>query len=256
MLTDNEIRLLKAQTKRLSCIYWRDADGVAHHVKGVQLKWVEDKNEPELAEPVAVLDSGKVVALYNVELAEFFTLQPLTLGDGQVPTLYVDRVVEALALLCNGAKPPRELVEGWLLDKSDGLQDWAVNNTAVCWGTGIGTIEAAIAMADTPEEGISGGSGHEHQMRDEAFPREHCASLQTEEQTGTAFAHIKHAFEASGITYTVRAESDGWAYLFSGDALESVELLDGYSADTAPLELLKRLDLNMFEFQDGCIVSC
>jgi hypothetical protein len=256
MLTDKEIRLLKEQAKRISCLYWRDADGVAHRVRGVQLKWVEDKNEPELAEPVAVLDSGKVVALYNVELTEFFTLQPLTLGDGRTPTQYVDRVVDTLGLLCNGTKPPREMVEAWFQDESEELQDWAVNHTALCWGTGIGTIEAAIAMAETPEEGISGGNGQEHQMREEVFPREAGSSLPADEPDTTPLGLLKQALDISGIVYTVREDSDGGSYLFIGDILQSPDRLEGYTADAAPLEVLKRLELTMFEFEDNCIASC
>jgi len=256
MLTDKEIRLLKEQAKRISCLYWRDADGVAHRVRGVQLKWVEDKNEPELAEPVAVLDSGKVVALYNVELTEFFTLQPLTLGDGRTPTEYVDRVVDTLALLCHGTKPPREMVEAWFRDESEDLQDWAVNHTAACWGTGIGTIEAAVAMADTPEEGISGGNGQEHQTREEAFPREEAGVMEATGPDLSALEHLKRALDISNIPYTVREEPDDWTYVFIGDLLQKSDSLEGYTAETAPLEVLMRADLHMFEFTEGRIGSC
>jgi hypothetical protein len=81
-------------------------------------------------------------------------------------TRYIDRVVEALTLLCAGAIPPREMVVAWEDDSSEELQSWAINHVATPWGTGIGTIEAAQTMADTPEEGM----GHEY--REDAFPRE------------------------------------------------------------------------------------
>jgi hypothetical protein len=79
-------------------------------------------------------------------------------------TLYIDRVVDALALLCGGKAPTREMVVEWEENRSETLQTWAVNNTAVRWGTGIGTIEAAQVMANTPEE------GRDHQLREDAYP--------------------------------------------------------------------------------------
>lgn len=171
MLTDIEIRLLKDKAKRLPNLFWRDQDGLAHRVAGVNLKWVEDRNEPELTEPAAILASGKVVALYNTELSNFFLSQPLTLGQSHQATGFVERVQESLALLCNGQTPPRELVEQWFTHESEDLQDWAVNHAASYWATGIGIIDAATALAETPEEGISGGNGGaEHQLRHEAFP--------------------------------------------------------------------------------------
>jgi len=169
MFQTEEIAQLKTKLKASKNVYWRDADGVCHHVAGVNLKWVEDRNEPKLTEPVAVLTSGKVVALHNVGLAEFVIMQPLVLGSPDTPRLYVDRVLDALGLLCEGRKPPREMVEAWFMSDDHSLQDWAVCNAGVCWATGIGTIEAAIAMAETPEEGISNGNGKEHQTREEAF---------------------------------------------------------------------------------------
>ena len=255
MLTDREIQLLKAKLKRLTNLYWRDADGVAHLVKGVNLKWVEDKNEPDLAEPVAVLASGKVVALHNVELSEFVTLQPISLGHPNEPTLYVDRVIETLAMLCYGAKPPRKMVEEWFRDESEELQDWAVNHSSMYWATGIGTIEAAIAMAETPEEGISGGNGPEHQMREEAFPRE-VSFVEEEPAPTTSLEHLKRAFDLSGIVYTVREDEDGFAYLFSGDTLTDAQVMGEYTADTMPLELLRQMRLRLYEFEDGYLISC
>lgn len=79
-------------------------------------------------------------------------------------TLYVDRMLEALALLCGGKRPNREMVVSWEDNSSEALQDWAMCNTSIPWATGIGTIEAAQAMAETPEEGM------EHQCRTGAFP--------------------------------------------------------------------------------------
>jgi hypothetical protein len=170
MLTDIEIRLLKDKARRLPNLFWRDPDGLAHRVTGVNLKWVEDPNEPSLTEPVAVLASGRVVALYNTELESFFLSQPLVLGQPHQATLFVDRMLDSLALLCNGQRPSREMVEAWFKDESEALQDWAVNHAAPYWATGIGVIDAATALAESPEEGISGGNGGpEHQLRHEVF---------------------------------------------------------------------------------------
>lgn len=86
---------------------------------------------------------------------------PLSVSAG---TRYLDRVIDALALLCGGKQPPRELVVQWEDGTSEELQSWAVSNIVVRWGTGIGAIEAAQAMADAPEEGV----GHEY--REDAYP--------------------------------------------------------------------------------------
>lgn len=79
-------------------------------------------------------------------------------------TRYVDRMVDALALLCGGVRPPKELVVAWEENTSEELQTWAVCHAAAPWATGIGTIEAAQTLAATPEEGM------EHQDRVAAFP--------------------------------------------------------------------------------------
>lgn len=79
-------------------------------------------------------------------------------------TRYLDRFIEALALLCGGAVPPRELAEQWELGTSEALQDWAVNHVAARWATGIGAIDAAQALANAPEEGIG------HELPADAYP--------------------------------------------------------------------------------------
>jgi hypothetical protein len=79
-------------------------------------------------------------------------------------TQYIDRVVEALALLCGGKIAPRELVVDWEENRSEALQDWAADNGAARWGTGLGAIEAAQVLANAPQEGRG------HQLREEAYP--------------------------------------------------------------------------------------
>lgn len=81
-----------------------------------------------------------------------------------VNTKYLDRVIEALTLLCGGNEPPREMVHEWETGEGEDLQDWAANHTKLPWAQGIGTIEAAQVLADNPEEGMG------HQLRDEAYP--------------------------------------------------------------------------------------
>lgn len=175
MLTPSEIKLLGIKVKLLTNLYWREADGRAHVVKEVKLNWTETPGVPGAKkEPVAILSAGLVLKLSTASMSDFFVAQPLVVGEYTTPTTYVDRVLESFALICNGHRPPKQLVEDWLTEGDEvgnNLQDWAVNHAAPYWATGIGTIDAAFAMAESPEEGISFGSGVEHESREDAFPR-------------------------------------------------------------------------------------
>lgn len=86
-----------------------------------------------------------------------------------VPTTWMERFREAMALMCGGKMPPLGMCEQWVrneqIDGEDPLQAWAVEHAQVAWHTGIGTIEAAQVWADNPEEGV------EHETRGEAYPR-------------------------------------------------------------------------------------
>lgn len=77
------------------------------------------------------------------------------------PTTWLQRFVQALSMLCRGKQPPIHFCEMWMrhedINGVEPLQEWAVNNSGIYWATGIGIIEAAEAMADTPIE----GAGHE-----------------------------------------------------------------------------------------------
>jgi hypothetical protein len=71
--------------------------------------------------------------------------------------IYRNRFAAALSRLC-GVRPPDDLVAGWLAgDEShvetgaDTLQDWASIHRPFHWATGIGTIDAARALADEPD---------------------------------------------------------------------------------------------------------
>ena len=70
-------------------------------------------------------------------------------------SLYCDRLRDALALLCGGRVPPVQYIKDWFDPKLDSfdLQDWAACNTVLHWAQGIVVIEAAVALADQPEEG-------------------------------------------------------------------------------------------------------
>lgn len=90
-------------------------------------------------------------------------------------TVYIDRFVSALGLLCR-SKPPRELCEQWLSNESEELQSFAVSNARIYWMTGIGIIEAAQIMADNPEE----GAAHEGYTSDYAASASPAASVLTD----------------------------------------------------------------------------
>lgn len=89
--------------------------------------------------------------------------------DPEEPTSYVYRFQMALALLCGNHLPRRQLCELWLNDEAEEahteLQEWAINHSLMTWATGIGVIEAAMTLADTPDE------GGDHEDRETAIAR-------------------------------------------------------------------------------------
>jgi hypothetical protein len=91
-------------------------------------------------------------------------------GERQA-TGYLERFADALEILCT-ERPPLELCELWLRHvEPQGvlLQDWAINHTRANWGTGIGVLEAAEVLAETPEEGMD-HEGYRADFRPEAEP--------------------------------------------------------------------------------------
>ncbi|MBP0714862.1 hypothetical protein ABXK61_16275 [Burkholderia sola] len=131
-------------------------------------------------------------------------------------TVYVDRFVDALGLLCR-SKPPKELCEQWLNGESDELQSWTIDNRSIYWQTGIGAIEAAQHLADNPEE----GEGHEGFTGDYARAAEaredhecvyengdgvcrECAALAKAAQPEQPAADERAAFDASAIWHKAR----------------------------------------------------
>lgn len=90
------------------------------------------------------------------------TTTPQPEGDGwkpnsEGPTGWEFRFVEALRNLCGGEEPPDRLVKGWLTHENDELQGWVVSNCTFHWAMGATVIDAAMALADGPEE----GAGHD-----------------------------------------------------------------------------------------------
>ena len=71
-----------------------------------------------------------------------------------VTTTMLSRFQDALTLLC-GERPDESLCREWMQDVNDDLQGWVLHHISPItpWATGIGTIDAAWAMASEPEEG-------------------------------------------------------------------------------------------------------
>lgn len=68
---------------------------------------------------------------------------------------YLVRFADALEILCT-ARPDLALCEQWLRNTPEGeqLQAWAVDHMRANWGTGLGVLDAAEVMAESPEEGM------------------------------------------------------------------------------------------------------
>ena len=78
-------------------------------------------------------------------------------GDFDESPSYIYRFQMALALLCGNHLPDERLCRQWLDGKDEKkyieLQDWAVSHSTLNWAMGIGVIEAAMTLADNPNEG-------------------------------------------------------------------------------------------------------
>jgi hypothetical protein len=95
------------------------------------------------------------------QLAIPATCQENTVPKTPVVTTKLSRFQDALTLLC-GERPSQAMCQEWLLDLNDDLQGWVIDHLSplVPWATGIGTIDAAYAMAEEPEE----GEDYDHQF--------------------------------------------------------------------------------------------
>ncbi len=72
-------------------------------------------------------------------------------GDWTQPTTVALRLGDAMQLLCGGKRPPDDMVQQWLDNTSESLQEFAASN-GPAWAQGIGLIDAALVMVDQPTE--------------------------------------------------------------------------------------------------------
>ena len=75
-------------------------------------------------------------------------------------TDWLSRFAQAIGLLCGGPAPDFAMCAAWTNNESEELQQWVLENSKVAWCSGIGTIEAATIMADTPEEDLRHAPRH------------------------------------------------------------------------------------------------
>jgi hypothetical protein len=73
--------------------------------------------------------------------------------DWRTPTTLLQRMSDAVALLCGGKRPSNAMVQGWLDNTSEELQNFAASH-GPAWAQGIGLLDAARVMADQPVEGV------------------------------------------------------------------------------------------------------
>ena len=72
----------------------------------------------------------------------------------ETPTTYVQRLGDALTLLCGGNRPSDEMIGAWMNECDDNrLQAFACRH-GPSWAQGIGVIDAAQLLADQPTEGV------------------------------------------------------------------------------------------------------
>lgn len=82
------------------------------------------------------------------------------------PTTYVQRMGDAMALLCHGHRPPNEMIAAWLdpAQEDDRLQSFACDH-GPDWAQGIVVIDAARILAETPVEGVDNEPIPQHRCR-------------------------------------------------------------------------------------------
>lgn len=74
-------------------------------------------------------------------------------------TTHIERLGDAFELLCAGKRPPDQMILDYFNDDLDSfeLQEFCVAHCPLAWSQGIVVIDAALALADEPAEGV----GHE-----------------------------------------------------------------------------------------------
>lgn len=172
-MNTKQIKVLQALVAEGN-VWWTDGR-TSRHVKEVRL--TSAQNGRQVKRPIAVFTAfDEEMALAGVEVSSFVVQQPCLIELHMRPVGFLERFTDALALLCGGRRPSEQLVRDWFNADLDSrhLQDWAVNNMSVAWGTGIGVLDAATAMADNAEEGI------DHETREEFLLTTPAAASQTE----------------------------------------------------------------------------
>ena len=72
--------------------------------------------------------------------------------DWRKPTLYLDRLGDALELLCQGNRPDDKVTAAWVDHTSEDLQGFCAKH-GPSWAQGIVIIDAAMILAKDPVEG-------------------------------------------------------------------------------------------------------
>lgn len=77
------------------------------------------------------------------------------MSNWRSPTKYLQRLGDAIELLCSGHRPPDEMMERWLDSDADDmhLQSFCAEHGPI-WAQGIGIIDAAQVLANQPTEGV------------------------------------------------------------------------------------------------------
>lgn len=89
----------------------------------------------------------------------------------KTPTTYLQRMGDAIALLCGGHRPSDEILGAWLNECEDDyrLQEFACEH-GPSWAQGIAVIDAAHVLADQPTEILCiDGPQIDHEMRGETW---------------------------------------------------------------------------------------
>ena len=93
--------------------------------------------------------------------------------DWTTPTTIVERFGDAMELLCQGHRPPDSMLCAWIDGSSEELQTFAANH-GPAWAQGIGIIDAALTLVDSPTEinfHDRPGVDHEHREQQLQTPK-------------------------------------------------------------------------------------
>lgn len=83
----------------------------------------------------------------------FLAAQPQQDADWMTPTTYLQRMSDAVTLLCCGKRPIDEMVAAWIAGSSEDLQSWCIER-GPAWAQGIVVLDAAALLAETPTDGV------------------------------------------------------------------------------------------------------